>query len=180
MVPSFDRAVLERAARVRLLALDVDGVLTDGSIVYTESGEQVQGFHVHDGLGIKLLMEAGVEVAIISSRSTGALVRRAKELGIARAYQGVRDKIQVYEGILHELGLEDGEVAYVGDDWVDLPLLKRVGLAVAVADATAPMKDHVHYVTRIPGGQGAVREVCDLILTAKGLWNDLLNSMLTT
>ncbi len=179
MSGGYEQRVLWRASRVKLLVLDVDGVLTPGTIVYTDQGEQIQSFHVQDGLGIKLLMGAGIEIAIISSRSSGALTRRADELGIKKCFQGVRDKIYIYDSLLDELGLQDEEAAYVGDDWVDLPVLTRVGLSVAVANAAFPLKDYAHYVTRSSGGRGAVREVCDLILTAKGLWNDVLQSMLS-
>ena len=178
MAPSFQPDLIERASRIRLLALDVDGVLTPGTIVYTEEGVQVQSFHVQDGLGIRMVASrAGVEVAVISSRHSKALSIRAGELGISRVHQGVKDKLRVYRSLLQELGLEEREVAYVGDDWVDLPILKRVGLSVAVGDAASPLKDHVHFVTTRPGGKGAVREVCDLILAAKGLWDDLLQAV---
>ncbi|MCK4425874.1 MAG: HAD hydrolase family protein, partial [Deltaproteobacteria bacterium] len=125
--------LMTKAHNIRLLALDVDGVLTDGSIVYTSQGEQVQGFHVHDGLGLKLLGLAGIHVAILSSRSSRALTIRAEELGIKLVYQGLPDKIEVYERIKKNLGIEDKEVACIGDDWVDLPLLQKAGLAIVVA-----------------------------------------------
>jgi len=170
--------LMSKAKEIRLLLLDVDGVLTDGSIVYTAQGEQVQAFHVQDGLGLKLLQRAGVETAIISSRTSKPLVLRAAELGIARVYQGHLHKSAAYEQIAGELGIEDRQVAYVGDDWVDLPLLQRVGLAVVVADSAPPIADYAHYVTRRPGGRGAVREVCDMILKAQNHWSPLLNQFL--
>ncbi len=179
MSGGYEQRVLWRASKVRLLALDVDGVLTPGTIVYTDAGEQVQSFHVRDGLGLKLLMRAGIEVAIISSRSSEALAKRVDELEIRRSYQGVKDKIYVYNSLIEELGLRDEEAAYVGDDWVDIPVLKRVGLPVVVADAAFPLKDYASFVTRQPGGHGAVREVCDLILTARGLWNNVLESVIS-
>ncbi len=167
--------LMERAARVRLLVLDVDGVLTDGRIVYDSRGRQIQAFHVHDGLGLKLLDMAGVYVAIISSRRSKALAIRAEELNIRFVYQGVSDKISVYRTMAGDLGVTESETAYVGDDWVDIKMLRRVGLAVVVPDSPEPVKDYAHYVTERSGGAGAVREVCDLILRAQGKWSELLN-----
>lgn len=171
-----DRSLLmEKAARIRLLVLDVDGVLTDGSIVYDAAGSQIQAFHVHDGLGIKLLERAGIYSAIISSRTSGAMEFRAGELGIRFVYQGVADKISAYEELRNSLNISPSETAYIGDDWVDIKMLRRAGLAVAVCNATTPMKDYAHYITTRPGGHGAVREVCDLILRANGRWSEFLN-----
>ena len=170
--------LMTKARNIRLLALDVDGVLTDGSIVYTSQGEQVQSFHVHDGLGLKLLGLAGIHVAILSSRSSRALAIRAEELGIKLVYQGLPDKIKVYEEIKEKLGIEDKEIAYIGDDWVDLPLLQKAGLAIVVADATQSMEDYADYVTQQPGGRGAVREVCELILKAQNRRSEFLNHYL--
>ena len=175
MIPS---EVVTKAGNIRLLALDVDGVLTDGSIVYTSQGEQVQCFHVHDGLGLKLLGQAGIHRAIISSRSSRAVKIRSEELGIKLVCQGESDKIKACERIKKKLGLEDREVAYIGDDWVDLPLLRKVGLAVAVADAVQPLQEYADYITRRPGGRGAVREVCELILKAQNRWSILLSNYL--
>lgn len=159
----------ERAASIRLLVLDVDGVLTDGSIVYDYKGRQIQTFHVHDGLGIKLLQKAGIEVAIISARRSDALARRAEELGIEHLFQGAGKKADVFDRLLGRLGLESWQAAFVGDDWVDLPVMTRCGLAVAVSNARQEVKAHAHYVTSAPGGCGAVREVCELILAATGV-----------
>lgn len=171
-----DRSLLmEKAAHIRLLVLDVDGVLTDGSIVYDAAGNQVQAFHVHDGLGLKLLERAGIHIAIISSRTSGALKFRAGELGIKFVYQGVDDKAAVYEELKNSLGISSSETAYMGDDWVDIKMLRRAGLAVVVCNSTDPMKDYAHYITTRPGGDGAVREVCDLILRACGRWSEFLN-----
>lgn len=178
MVRIDKQLLMAKAQRIRLLILDADGVLTDGSIVYCSDGEQIQSFNVHDGLGIKLLARAGIETAIVSSRVSGALSIRARELGIDKVYQGQKDKILIYEKIRGELGLEDDEVAYVGDDWVDLPILQRVGLAVVVAEAAPPISDFAHYVTQRKGGKGAVREVCDMILKAQNLWSGFLNQYL--
>lgn len=172
------QVLLAKALRVRLLAIDVDGVLTDGSVIYNAMGEQIQSFNVHDGLGLKLLKKAGIEVAIISSRISKALEIRAGELSIKKVFQGQTDKTAAYHMILSELGIQDEEVAYIGDDWPDLPLLKRVGLSIAVQNAAYPLHDHVDYVTKAEGGRGAVREVCDLILKAKNKWGDFLNEII--
>jgi 3-deoxy-D-manno-octulosonate 8-phosphate phosphatase (KDO 8-P phosphatase) len=170
--------LMTKACNIRLLALDVDGVLTDGSIIYTSQREQVQSFHVHDGLGLKLLSMAGIHVAILSSRSSHALAIRAEELGIKLVYQGLSDKIEVYERIKEKLEIKDKEIAYIGDDWVDLPLLQKAGLAIVVADATQSMKGYADYITQQPGGRGAVREVCELILKAQNRRSEFLNRYL--
>ena len=170
--------LLERAKKIKLLLLDVDGVLTGGEIILTSSGEELKIFSVLDGMGIKLLQKAGVEVAILSSRKSKVVELRAKELGIEKVVQGELEKFKAFQLILKEKSLSPEEVAYVGDDWVDIPVLKRVGLAIAVANAWDPVKEYVHYVTKTPGGKGAVREVADLILKAKGLWEKALYSYL--
>ncbi|MGB9712907.1 MAG: KdsC family phosphatase [Dissulfurimicrobium sp.] len=167
--------LLAKAARIRLFISDVDGVLTDGSIVYNAKGEQIHAFNVQDGFGLKLLKRAGIEVALISSRTSMAVEKRAMELSIERVFQGRTEKMTVYKTILAELGIKDEDAAYIGDDWADLPLLKRVGLSVAVSDAAYPLHDHVDYVTQRGGGKGAVREVCDLILKAQNKWGVFLN-----
>ncbi len=162
--------LLSKAASIELLVLDVDGVLTDGRIVYSTDGQQVLSFHVHDGLGIKLLSESGVKIAIISARKSQALERRASELGIHFLYQGVSDKAACFRQLLTRLGLSPEKVAAVGDDLVDLPILKSVGLSVIVQNAASGLSDHVDYTTERPGGAGAVREVCELILKGKKKW----------
>jgi len=168
------RSCLPRAKEIKLLLLDVDGVLTDGSIVYTHSGTEMKSFNTKDGFGIRLLQEAGVEVGIITARSSEAVHRRAQDLKLAHVYQGVRNKIEAFEAILAAQKLSPPEIAYMGDDWLDLPLLTRVGLAATVADAVVEVKEVSHYVSRRAGGRGAVREVCDLIIEAKGLRTELL------
>ncbi len=161
--------ILKKAGSVRLLVLDVDGVLTDGSIVYTQEGVQVQGFHVRDGLGIKLLAINNIETAIISARKSKAVEKRCFELGIRHVFQAAGDKLSCLSALLIELGIDHENVCAMGDDWVDLPLLKRCGFSVTVRDGASFMADHVDYVTKAQGGRGAVREVCELILYAKGL-----------
>ncbi len=149
--------------------MDVDGVLTDGRIIYNDNGEEIKSFHVRDGLGIKLLQKCGVEVALLTSRISEALLHRCRDMKIETVLQGMEPKMAAYEWLLNKKGLVDSEVAYVGDDWVDIQILKRVGLAVAVRNADAAVMSFVDYVTHQDGGQGAVREVCELILEAKGL-----------
>lgn len=163
----------ERAKKIRLVILDVDGVLTDGRIVYDANGVESKFFNVKDGHGIKLLQRAGIRVAIISGRESEVVTRRAAELGIDLVYQRALDKIGPYEEILEKTGLTDSEIAYMGDDLPDVPLLRRVGLAAAPADALEYVLSHAHLVTATRGGWGAVRELCDLILREQGLWETL-------
>ncbi|HIJ90880.1 MAG: HAD hydrolase family protein [Desulfobulbaceae bacterium] len=172
------RNCLPLAKEIRLLLLDVDGVLTDGSVVYAQSGTELKSFNTKDGFGIRLLQEAGVEVGLITARSSEAVQRRAQDLKLAHVYQGVRNKIEVFDRIIGEQKLSPKEVAYMGDDWLDLPLLSRVGLAVTTADAVAEVKAVVHYVSKREGGRGAVRELCDLIIEAKNLREELLGRYL--
>jgi 3-deoxy-D-manno-octulosonate 8-phosphate phosphatase (KDO 8-P phosphatase) len=160
--------VLERARRVRLLVLDVDGVLTDGRLFFTDRGEELKVFHVRDGAGLVALHRAGIEVAIISGRESGAVVRRAAELRIRHVRQGVAHKGEALTALLAELHLADSDVACVGDDSPDVPMLERAALAVAVADAHSTARAVAHWTTTAPGGCGAVREVCDLLLIARG------------
>lgn len=172
------RANLERAAKVKLLLLDVDGVLTDGSIIYLPNGVETKAFNTKDGLGIRLLQKAGVEVGVITARSSEVVQRRAENLGITLLYQGAGAKREVYEKIIDDLGVTPEQVAYMGDDWLDLPVMTRVGLAAAVADALPEVCEAAHYVTNRSGGRGAVREVCDLVIEAKGKRDELLSQYL--
>lgn len=162
-----------RAKKIRLLLLDVDGVLTDGRIIIDDRGVETKQFHVRDGQGIALLLRAGIEVGFISARASAAVRRRAKELGVRLVRQGVRDKLQAYNEIKRQRGLGDAEIAYVGDDLVDWPLLRRAGLAVCVGDGWEEIRPRVHWVTRALGGAGAVREVADVLLKAQGKQVDL-------
>jgi 3-deoxy-D-manno-octulosonate 8-phosphate phosphatase (KDO 8-P phosphatase) len=157
-----------RAKKIKLLLLDVDGVMTDGRIILDSRGNETKAFHVRDGHGIRLLQKAGIVVGIITGRSSEVVNIRARELGIPEVHQGAKDKIAVYEEIVSKYNLQDDEVAYVGDDEVDLSIFKRVGFAAAVADADPCVKPHVHLVTRSAGGRGAVREVINFILKNKG------------
>lgn len=160
--------VLERAARVRLAVFDVDGVLTDGRLWYRDDGREMKGFHVRDGLGLKRLLANGIEVAILTARLSPIVTERTAELGIAHVYQGQDDKRACLERLLHALDLDAEAAAYTGDDLPDLAPMRRVGLAIAVADAHAAVRERAHWTTALGGGRGAVREVCDLILTASG------------
>lgn len=155
------------AARVSLLVLDVDGVLTDGRLYYGVRGEALKVFHVRDGLGVKLLTAAGVTVAVISGRRSGMTARRCRELGIRHVIQGVEDKLAAFHRLREGLELASGACACVGDDVPDVPLMREVGLAFAVADAHPEARSAAHVVTRLRGGKGAVREVCDYLLTAR-------------
>lgn len=163
-----------RIAPIRLLLLDVDGVLSDGRIVYDAHGTEIKTFDVKDGHGIKMLQRAGIEVGIISGRSSKVVNVRAKELGIDILYQGISDKKVPYAEIVTQRGFRHDEIAYIGDDIVDLPILCRVGFSVATADAVDDIRPYVHYVTNRYGGRGAVREVCDLILKARGDWPEVM------
>jgi 3-deoxy-D-manno-octulosonate 8-phosphate phosphatase (KDO 8-P phosphatase) len=164
----------ERLQKIRLLLLDVDGVMTDGRIIYDDHGVETKAFDVKDGHGLKLLQRAGIRVGIITGRSSAVVDKRAAELGIPLVYQGAKDKLAPFMDILAQTGLTAEQIAYVGDDFPDLPVLRRVGFAVTVADAIAEIKPHVHYVTRQPGGRGAVREVCDLLLRESGRWEEVV------
>ena len=157
-----------RAARVRLVVFDVDGVFTDGRLYYGAAGEELKVFHVHDGQGVKHLLKHGVAVAVISGRESAAVARRMQDLGVAHVFQGDEQKLPIFERLLKKLGLTAEQVACVGDDLPDLPLLERAGLAVAVPNALDAVKARAQHVTRAPGGNGAVREVCDLIMAAQG------------
>jgi 3-deoxy-D-manno-octulosonate 8-phosphate phosphatase (KDO 8-P phosphatase) len=156
--------VRARLARVRLLALDVDGVLTDGSLYYTERGEEIKKFHVRDGQGIKLAQQAGIEVVLLSGNASAAVEQRAQVLGIRHVFLGVDDKLARLEGLCMHLGLSLAHVAYVGDDVNDLPALHAVGCPCTVADAMPANRACAIYVTHLPGGQGAVREICDVLV----------------
>ncbi|MFC1523698.1 KdsC family phosphatase [Thermodesulfobacteriota bacterium] len=172
------RSCLPKAKPIKLLLLDVDGVLTDGTITYTHAGDEIKSFHTRDGLGLRLLQEAGVEVGIITARSSEAVTRRARDLSLKHVYQGCRNKIEAYNQIMDSLDISDEEVAYMGDDWLDLPLMTRVGFAATVADGAPEVKEISHFITKNPGGRGAVREVCDLIIEAREMHTTLLNNYL--
>jgi 3-deoxy-D-manno-octulosonate 8-phosphate phosphatase (KDO 8-P phosphatase) len=170
--------VESRAARVRLLLLDCDGVLTDGRITPVEDGEELKSFNTRDGHGLVMLHRAGLRSGIISGRRSRLVELRAADLGVSFVRQGALNKVEVFESLLAEAGIEPAHAAYVGDDVVDIPLMRRCTFAVAVADATEDTRAAAHYVTRLPGGFGAVREVCELILKAQGRWDELMKRYL--
>jgi 3-deoxy-D-manno-octulosonate 8-phosphate phosphatase (KDO 8-P phosphatase) len=164
----------EKSKNIKLILLDVDGVLTDGSIIFGESNQEIKIFNVKDGLGIKLAQASGIEIGIITGRNSQVTKKRAEELDIKILYQEQQDKITVYEQIKNDLGLKDERIAYVGDDLSDLKLLHQVGLSLTVNDACDEVKAEVDYVTKRPGGKGAVREVIELILKSQGKWAALI------
>lgn len=166
--------VIQRASRVSALLIDVDGVLTDGRIVYAEYGDELKCFDVQDGAGLIFWNRVGLKSAIITSRKSRLVKRRANELHVDFLSQGCLLKLPAYEQLLKRFRVSDEQVCAVGDDLMELPLLRRVGLAVAVQNAVAEVKEVSHYITRRAGGRGAVREVIELILKAKGLWDHLL------
>ena len=172
--------VEQRAARIKLLLMDCDGVLTDGRIWLFENGEEQKGFHTRDGLGIDLLHRAGLRSGIISGRTSSAVETRARTLGMAYVVQGHEDKVRAFADVLAQAGVANAEVAYIGDDLNDIPLLMQAGLGVAVADAALEACEHAHYVTKAHGGFGAVREVVELILKSQGRWDDLISSFSST
>src|SRR2546421_9943192 len=163
-----------RAARIKLLLMDCDGVLTDGRITLLDNGDEEKSFHTRDGHGLVLLHRAGLQSGIISGRTSGLVERRARELGIKYVRQGTWNKIKDFEELLAEMEIDEKEVAFIGDDVTDITLMQRSELAVAVADAVEETRGVAHYVTQLPGGFGAVREVCELILKAQGRWSELM------
>ncbi len=168
-----DERLLSKIRKVRLLILDVDGVMTDGMIIIDDAGLESKQFDVRDGHGLKILMRCGIGVALLTGRRSRVVEHRAADLGITEVYQGVWNKAEVFAGIIERNKLASEETAYVCDDIVDIPLLKRVGFSVAVADAVPEARKIADYVTKRPGGRGAVREVCEMILTAQGRWEEV-------
>jgi 3-deoxy-D-manno-octulosonate 8-phosphate phosphatase (KDO 8-P phosphatase) len=164
----------KRALKIRLVLLDVDGVLTDGRITYAGGGEEIKSFDVKDGQGIKLLQEAGIGVGILSSRKSLAVTRRARELGIRTVCQGAKDKGAELRALARREKVSASEIAFLGDDFPDLQVFRRVGLAAAPADGAAEARRAAHFVTRAPGGRGAVREAAEAILKAQGKWAEIV------
>ena len=160
-----------KLAKIKLLLLDVDGVMTDGRIIYDNDGGETKAFDVKDGHGLKLLQRAGIQIGIITGRQSAIVARRAAELGIELVYQGVKDKRVPFNEILEKLALTPEEVAYVGDDVVDLPVMRQVGFAATVADAMDDVKPFADLVTKRSGGRGAVREICDFLLKGSDRWS---------
>ena len=160
---------------VKMVLFDVDGVMTDGSISYSDTGDEIKTFNVRDGHGVKLLMRAGLEVGLLTARQAMATEHRAKNLGITKVFQGMKEKLPAFERILKENNLKASEVAYMGDDIIDLPVLKRAGFSATVSDAAVEVLSVVDYVAKLPGGRGAVREVCEVILKAQGKWDEIMS-----
>lgn len=171
--------VLARAAQVKMMIFDVDGVLTDGGLLFGADGEALKRFNVLDGLGIKLLQQAGVITAIISARTSAIVSRRASDLGITHVYQGAHNKNVAFTALLADTNLTADACGFIGDDIIDLPILTRVGLAVSVPGGHQEVRLRVNYITQAGGGQGAAREVCDLILRAQGKYEAALTQYLT-
>jgi 3-deoxy-D-manno-octulosonate 8-phosphate phosphatase (KDO 8-P phosphatase) len=168
----------EKAARIRLLIFDVDGVLTDGSLFVGDDGQEYKAFNSRDGHGIKMLQKYGVEIAIITGRTSQVVEHRMANLGITHIYQGKLDKLPAYEELRKKLGISPEETAYVGDDVVDLPVMRRVGLAIAVQDAHPLVRQHSHWQTPSTGGRGAARDVCEMLMEAKGVLQEELGHYL--
>lgn len=166
------------AAGIKLAVFDVDGVLTDGRLILGESGNEYKAFHVRDGQGLVMLLETGCHIAVITARSSNIVAERMASLGIVYVYQGEKDKSARLLALIAELGLEKKQVAYVGDDVIDLPAMRHVGLAIAVNDAHPFVKNHAHRVTHAPGGRGAAREVCEAIMQAQGKLEPHINAYL--
>ncbi|MGZ5718796.1 MAG: KdsC family phosphatase [Burkholderiales bacterium] len=168
-----------KARPVKLAIFDVDGILTDGGLYYSDSGEETKVFDVRDGHGMKMLQTSGVALAIITSRQSRCVTRRADNLGIDLVFQGVENKLSAFLALTARLGVEPSACAYMGDDWVDLPVLTRCGLALSVPEAPAIVRQRVHYVTHASGGRGAVREACELMMQAQGTFDSRLAVFLT-
>jgi 3-deoxy-D-manno-octulosonate 8-phosphate phosphatase (KDO 8-P phosphatase) len=164
----------DKLNNIKLLLLDVDGVLTDGSIIYDDSGSQIKVFDVKDGMGIRLLMLSGIQVGIATGRRSKALLHRCENLGISLILDGLSTKAEVLNVVYRQTGIPAYETAYAGDDLMDLPLMKQSGVSFAVADAHELVRRHADIVTRLPGGKGAVREICETILKAKNLWESVI------
>lgn len=167
-----------KATQIRLVIFDVDGVLTDGSLYLGDDGQEYKAFHSKDGHGMVMLQESGVRIAIITGRTSEVVSIRMKSLGIEHVFQGKRDKKPAYEELKQVTGFSDAQIAYVGDDVVDLPVMSRVGLAIAVNDAHPLVKQHAHWTTPSGGGRGAARDVCEMLMQAQGTLETRLNSYL--
>jgi 3-deoxy-D-manno-octulosonate 8-phosphate phosphatase (KDO 8-P phosphatase) len=172
------KEILQRAARIKLLIFDVDGVLTDGSLFLGDDGQEYKAFHSQDGHGIKMLQRNGVRCAIITGRTSKVVEYRMRNLGIDLVYQGQENKLDGFAHLMEQVGLEPEQVAYVGDDVVDLPVMRKVGLAIAVADAHPLVLEHAHWRTPRGGGRGAARDVCEMLMEAHGVLQQELETYL--
>jgi 3-deoxy-D-manno-octulosonate 8-phosphate phosphatase (KDO 8-P phosphatase) len=170
--------ITEKAKAIKLMILDVDGVLTNGNLIYSKEAIDYKAFFVQDGLGIKLLKKSGVEVGIITTCKSDIIKRRTQDLGVTHIYQGYEDKLIAYEDLKQKLKLTDIQIAYVGDDLPDLPIIRRVGLGMTVANAPHIMQQYASYTAKAAGGQGAVREICELIMQAQGTYSYIIEAYL--
>ena len=163
----------ERAKKIKLLMLDVDGVLTDGAIIYDNFGDELKNFSVYDGFGLILLSRAGIPVVIVTAKASKIVKRRARDMRVTKIYQNANDKLKVYSKVLKKFKLTDEQVCFIADELIDLPVIKRAGLAVGVPNAVAEIRQYSHYITKAEGGKGAVREVIELILKSQDKWDEL-------
>ena len=178
MFKTLDKDIQNRAEKIELAIFDVDGVLTNGGLILGENGNEYKAFHSRDGLGLVMLRDSGCHIAVISGRTSSIVSERMAALGIESVYQGQNDKGKALEGLLNELNVDAQATAYVGDDFIDLPAMRRVGLAIAVADAHPMVIKHAHWITKEKGGHGAAREVCELIMHARGTLDSQIKQFL--
>lgn len=178
-ITSLSPALVARFKEIKLLILDVDGVMTDGGLMIGDDGQEYKIFHAHDGLGMKLLKSTGVELAIITGRTSNVVKKRAESTGVAHFYQGAEDKLSAWQDLIKKTGVKPEESAFMGDDVVDLPPMIRCGLALAVPNAPKLVLDNAHYTTQKAGGRGAVREVCELMMQAQNTFNATMQPFLT-
>ena len=173
-----NKRLIARAHRIRLALFDVDGVLTDGTLYLNERGEEMKAFNILDGLGLKMLSASGIATALLTGRKSKVVALRAREIGISHVLQGAGDKLETYHRLLRKLDLAEEQTSFMGDDLPDLPVLRRCGLAFSVPNAPEIVRSHVHYVTRMPGGQGAAREACEFLMRAKGTLENQIRAYL--
>lgn len=173
MERDYPEEVIERAKKIKLFVMDVDGVLTDGRITYGTYGDELKNFNVNDGLGIILMKRAGIKCVILTAKASRSVKKRAKELKINKVYQNFHYKINALTKMINKFRVKNEEICFIGDDIIDIPVLSRVGLAVTVPNGREEVKPYAHYVTEKKGGHGAVREVCDLIIKSQGLWDNV-------
>jgi len=178
-IKTFNSELLTRFKNIKLLVLDVDGVMTNGGLTIGDDGQEYKTFHSHDGLGMKLLKATGVEMAIITGRTSNVVKKRAESTGVAHFYQGAEDKLVAFNDLVAKSGLQADQCAFMGDDVVDLPPMLKCGLALAVPDSPALVLKHAHYITAKAGGHGAVREICELIIQAQGTFDGQMAQFLT-
>jgi 3-deoxy-D-manno-octulosonate 8-phosphate phosphatase (KDO 8-P phosphatase) len=170
--------ILDKAKNIRLVIFDVDGVLTTGALTYRPDGSEDKTFHVQDGMGMRMLASSGIHVAIITARKSAVVEKRMQDLNIEHVYQGYSDKILAFDDVKKKLNVQDHEIAYMGDDLPDLPVMRRVGFSISVPNAASIIQQHANYVTKKKGGKGAVRELSDLILQAQNKYDVLIQNYL--